>query len=349
MKPRRVTSKQVAERAGVSQTTVSFVLNDAPNSNISEETRQRVFEAARELNYVPDMAARTLARGRSNSVALVLIKPHEHVFVDPYIPNVMSGLNRITKSHGLRILVHQVENVHLPNQLGTISDLLRSGEAAGAIITGWTPEVVEQVRPLLDEGYPLVVTDLPDEYAEGIPCVAIDHMAGVRVIANHLISLGHQRIGCITYGPLSDIQVQKRLQVYREVLREAHLPVDGELQRLGAFDPDSGYEAALSLLDISQPPTAIFCMNDLMALGAIAAIHERGLRIPEDIAVVGYDDMRFAPYTVPALTTMHAPETELGERAGELLIELMNKRSRKHKQQVLKPELIIRNSCGAVT
>ncbi len=348
MKLRRVTSKQVAERAGVSQTTVSFVLNDAPNSNISEETRQRVFDAARELNYVPDMAARNLARGRSSTIALILIKPHEKVFADPYIPNVISGLNHVAKANNLRILVHQVETLTGTSQLDAVSDLLRSGEAAGAIISGWMPEVSEVAQPLLDDGYPLVLLDMPDAPIEDIPCVSIDHLSGVRLLAQYLIELGHRRIGCITYGPMSDLQVQKRLTVFRETLLDADVPIIPEFLRLGAYDPDSGYAAALSLLDMDEPPTAIYCMNDLMALGAIAAIHERGLRIPDDISVVGYDDMRFAPYTVPALTTMRAPESELGERAGELLISLMNKKTRKVKQQVLRSQLIIRNSCAVV-
>ncbi len=346
MKPRRITSKQVAARAGVSQTTVSFVLNQVRNSNISEETRQRVFEAARELNYVPDVAAQALARGRSNNLAMILVNPHRQVFADPYIPNIITGFNQVAKAQGFRILLERIDQADEPSHVALIAQLLRGGEVAGAVISGCTPALEDEVQRLAQEGYPLVFLDVP-ALADSIPFVTIDHVAGVQAVIQHLINLGHQRIGCITYAPMADSHVTKRLAAYRETLERSGILYDEELVRLGAYDPESGRLAARSLMEQPHPPTAIFGMNDLMALGALAAIHERGWRIPQDIAVVGYDDMRFSPFTHPPLTTVHAPEIELGEHAGMLLFNLLSRKPRKLSSHLMMPQLVIRSSCGA--
>lgn len=327
----------------MSQTTVSFVLNNTAGMNISEETRQRVLQACQELNYFPDMSARALARGHSNNLALVLIRPHERVFADPYLPNVITGINRVTQRYGYRILVEQM---HQPDQ-DIISALLRGGEAAGALISGWFDGLEPTVSALASKGYPIVLMGQPDSQNTNLHYVEIDHLSGVRALIRHLIARGHRRIACITYAPISDIQVGKRLNVYHQTLREAGLPVDERLLRFGAFDPESGCEAALSLLDEPEPPSAIYGMNDLMALGAMSAIRDRGLDIPADIAVVGYDDMRFSRFTFPPLTTVRAPEIEVGECAGEMMISLIQQ-ERYRGPINLSPELVVRMSCGGL-
>jgi LacI family transcriptional regulator len=340
---RKVTSKQVAERAGVSQTTVSFVLNNTAGMSISEETRQRVLQACRELNYVPHVAARALARGHSTNIALVLIRPHAQVFSDPYIPNIITGLNQVTQQHGYRILVEQLAEPDIE----AISSLMRGGEAAGTLISGWYDELVPTVSQLVNKGYPVVFMGQPDALENDLPYVAIDHLSAVRTLIQHLIDLGHRRIACITYAPLADLQVSERLHIYRATLAGVGLPVEDDLLRIGAFDPESGYAAAQSLLDLPTPPDAIYGMNDLMALGAMSAIQERGLRIPDDVAVVGYDDMRFSRFTFPPLTTVKAPEIELGQHAGEMLLRMVQKKKRHPEPISLLPELIVRASCGA--
>jgi LacI family transcriptional regulator len=351
MKPRRITSKDVAERAGVSQTTVSFVLNGRERSGISEQTRQRVQDAARELNYVPHIAARQLARGDSRNIALVLVKPHQQVFTDPYVPNILTGLNRVAQKYGYHILVEQINS---PSQRRTLSNLLRGGQVEGALVSGWNAEEQELID-LFNEGYPIVRTDqsYPDE--RGLPYVAIDHHSGVKAAAEHLIKLGHQRIACIAYAPytppdgvprMEHAEVNRRVISFRQTLEAAGLFLDSRMMRAAVFDPETGYAAAQSLLDEAEPPTAIFGMNDLMALGAIAAIHGRGLRVPQDIAVMGYDDMRFASFMTPALTTVRTPEIELGAASGELLVALLQKDT-PPASSLLMTQLIVRDSCGA--
>ena len=345
MKQRRVTSQQVADRAGVSRTTVSFVLNEVDNVNIPEDTRQRVLDAARELQYVPATAARALVKGQTQTIALVLFRAHEQVFTDPYIPNIISGFDLVAQKHGYRLLVQQFSDFE---SASIVDRLLRSGEAAGVILTGWVWGHDELLVPLIEAGYPLFSLDDLIGMSTNVPFLTIDHLSGVRSAARHLISLGHRRIGCVTYGPPSDTHVTRRLQALQEEMRNAGLTVDERLWREGAFEPETGYRATISLLNEPDPPTAIFGMNDLMALGALAAIHKSGLRVPHDVAVMGYDDMRFSGFTTPALSTVHAPEMDLGRRAAELMIaQVEGKRWTIPKS--LSTHLVIRESCGALS
>jgi DNA-binding LacI/PurR family transcriptional regulator len=343
MKNSAVTAQEVAKRAGVSQTTVSFVLNNVEGAAISAETQERVRKAARELGYVPHVAARTLAKGRSNNIGLVLIQPHFQVFTDPYIPNILTGVCEITQAHGFRILV---EHVKATEYVPHIADMLKGGEVAGLIVNN-IYGVEDVLSRLTEDHYPVVCLDAattPDIYS-----VCIDHFSGVRRIVQHLIDLGRRRIACITYGPLEISEhTVRRLRVYREMLEAAGIPYDEQLVRYGAFDPETGYRAAQSLLELDNLPTAIFGMNDMMAFGAMTAVREAGLRVPDDIAVAGYDDIRTARYASPPLTTMRAPEVELGRESARMVIDLMNGIVPTEKHISLQSELIIRNSCGAL-
>ncbi len=343
MPKRRVTSKDVAKAAGVSQTTVSFVLNSVKDANISETTQQRVWQAAHQLGYVPDVSARSLAQGKSNNIGLVLIKPHSQVFADPYVPNVMTGFSEIIKAQDFRIVVEIIDN---PKNLTPIKRMLRGGEVAGVVISGvlGLERVSKDFLPLLQEGFPIVIIDpVADPNAH---FVSIDQVTGVQLMAAHVASLGHRWIACIGYAPATDLYVQGRLQAFREGLQAVGITLDERLIRYGNYDPVTGYQAARSLLQEDPLPTIIWGMNDMMALGAMAAVNEAGLRVPEDIAVVGYDNMRFAEFSCPALTTVSAPEVELGQEAAALLLALIND-TPTNDRFFLQPQLIIRESCGA--
>lgn len=338
-KSRRVTSKQVAQLAGVSQTTVSFVLNNVDGANISEETRQRVLQAAKKLNYIPDRAAQSLALGRSNNLGLVLLQPHYQVFRDPFIPNIITGMSGVVRTHGFRLLAEHIDDL---NNVGIITDMLKGGEVAG-IVANTFFGIEHIIPPLIHEGYPIVLLDSPsnDYFA-----TMIDHLNGVKQAAAHIVSLGHRVVGCITFGPVN-FHVQKRLNAFIETLSDTGIDLPKDYIRVGNYDPESGYEAMQALLQLSPRPTVVFGMNDMMAIGAMRAIHEAGLKIPDDIAVVGYDDMRFAPFTNPTLTTVRAPEVENGQRAAEMLIALINGVPPQEKCIRLATQLVIRQSCGA--
>jgi DNA-binding LacI/PurR family transcriptional regulator len=339
----RVTSRQVAERAGVSQTTVSFVLNAVESANISAETRQRVVEAAHQLGYVPDAAARSLARGRSGNIGLILIKPHKQIFIDFYVSNIITGLTHVIQQHDLRLLVQVVDENSHPD---TYTNLAKGKEVAGLFVILYSPSRADfqALQALAADGFPLVIFGYP---VNGFYSVIADHFGGVRQAINHLVGLGHQRIACITYAPIDiNPHAGKRLRIYRDTLEAAGLTYDDSLVRYGDFDADSGYHAMVSLLDNGSSPTAVFAMNDVIAIGAMQAIQERGLRVPDDIALVGFDDIQLARFTTPPLTTIHAPDIEQGQCAAEMLVNLIAGNAVSEPHQWLPTELIARGSCG---
>ncbi len=344
MKLRRITSKQVAERAGVSQTTVSFVLNNVVDANISAETKERVLNAARELNYTPHEAARTLARGRSDTIALVLQQPHRQVFIDEYLPRVLTGITEVTQRAGFRILVEQVG---ADNGSTVFRRLLQSREAAGAIINFGSPprHDIDYIIDCTANGMPIVALDHIDP---AVYSVTVDKVSGVRIIVQHLIDLGYRRIACITYDD-QQTHVHERLEMFHSTMIANQLQVDPALIRWGKFDPETGYAAMQSILSQAAPlPDAVYAMNDVMAFGAIRAIRERGLRVPEDIAVVGFDDVRLAGFCNPPLTTMNEPDEEHGRKAAEMLIALLTGNIIDERHVTLHTRLIVRDSCGAL-
>jgi LacI family transcriptional regulator len=339
----RVTSKQVAQRAGVSQSTVSFVLNKVGSANISEETSQRVWAAARDLGYVPNVAARALARGKNNLVALILDHPHTQIFLDEYIPKVITGLSQVMQQNGYRIMVEMLDD---SNFAKTYVNLIEGGEVAGIVLNynDCTRLSLDVLAEYSTKGFPIVTLD---QSHSALHCVTVNKYDGVRQIVQHLIDLGHKRIACIAYGPVvPEAHIHRRLQVYQATLEAAGLVYDETLLREGDYDPETGYSAMISLLDGPVQPTAVYAMNDLMAFGALKAIQERGLRVPEDIAVVGFDDARLAAFSQPPLTTVFEPDVEHGRLAGETLLKLINGQPVPEMTIQLATTLVIRDSCG---
>lgn len=334
-----VTQKQIAKEAGVSQTVVSLALSGSYDITLSEDTRQRVLEVADALGYVPQAAAKSLVKGRSNNIGLVLVRPHYQVFRDPYIPNVITGLSSVVRSHNCRLVVEHIDDI---KEVKTISNMLKGGEVAGIVLSSFDmgDSIIE---PLVQEGYPIVMLDTsPENYH----VTTIDHVSGVESAAKHFIDLGHRDVGCIAFGPVNT-HLNKRLQAFIDTFAKHDIEIDPDAIRFGHYDPESGYQAMQSLLADKPHLTAIFGMNDMMAIGAMRAIIDAGLRVPEDIALIGYDDMRFAEFTNPALTTVSAPEVELGQAAGEMLIQLIRGKPVPQKQISMRTKLIIRASCGA--
>ena len=332
----------MARRAGVSQTTVSFVMNDVRTEQISSATRQRVQQAASDLGYVPRAAARSLVRGRSNTLGLALVYPHEYIFINPYAPNLLTGISEVARLHNSRIMV---EIIHEPAEIELVNTMLRSGEVAGMLQYGATrDEVHDCLNTLTEAGFPIV--SLEEIKTDDIYSVTIDHMAGTRLVLEHLIGLGHRDIACITYA--EDLtHSQERLSVFRQTLSAAGIPLRENLIRHGHYEPATAVVAMRSLLQERPRPTAVFGMNDMMAIGAMSVIRQAGLRIPQDIAVAGYDDVRLSPFTEPPLTTARAPEVELGRRGAEMLFDLINDRTPPAMQVKLQSRLIVRESCGA--
>ncbi len=334
--PKRPTSADVAIAAGVSRTTVSFVLNDRADVKIPAATRERVFAAADRLGYHPHASARRLAGGRSHIVALVLRQSPEQIAGDAVLAETLRGFVAAARTEGFRVMV---EPLAPDGPYATYTALLRAQHADGLVISGPRvddPSLLELVR----DGFPIILQgSLPDV---SVPSVDVDNVAGARGAVEHLIALGHRRIACITNAPLVYTAAQERLAGYRAALSGAGLPIDETLIREAAFDAPSGH-AAMARLLAATTFDAAFVASDVVALGAIGALRANGLRVPDDVSIVGFDDIPLAGYFDPPLTTVRLPAFELGQAAGRALLERIADRA-VPARTLLQTELIVRAS-----
>jgi len=336
----RPTQKQIAEEAGVSRTTVSFVLNDVPGVNISPETRQRVLEAAARLNYYPDAAARRLASGQTRTIALVLHQGPTQTYGDAFLPQMLQGVSRAAKQQAYHVLFYPID---LANGPASYDELVRGRHADGLILSGPRSDDTKLLE-LFEEGYPIVLQgQLPET---GIPFVDVENEKGAGLAVEHLINLGHRRIGLITNAPLSYTAAAQRLEGYRQALERHDIPFEEALMGCGEFDEESGEHAANDLLDRYADLTALFVASDAVAYGVLRAARRRSLTVPDDLAVVGFDDIPTSRYVFPSLTTVRLPAFGLGWAAADLLIRLINRVDVEETQIILETELVIRRSCG---
>jgi LacI family transcriptional regulator len=337
---RQARSRDVAKLAGVSRTTVSFVLNDVPGVKISEETRQRVLAAARKLNYYPTAAARSLASGKTHRVGLILGEGQERLAADAFLPSFLQGVTASVHQRGYLLMLQLAEDV--PSHEAYVR-LIREQQVDGLILSG--PRSDDPLlSQLAEERFPLILHGQITEH--DLPHVDVDNRAGGYRATMHLIELGHRRIGFISNAPLSYSGAQDRFTGYRLALSEHDIPLEEDLIRIGAFLPETGLTAMEELLQLPERPTAIFAASDVVALGAMSAIHHAGLEIPDDVAVVGFDDIFLAAQAYPSLTTVRVPAYGLGWTAAEVLITMIEG-DEEVSSVTLETELMIRESCGA--
>lgn len=334
---RRATSSDVAKKAQVSRTTVSFVLNNVPGVSISETTRQRVLDAAKALNYSPNAAGRQLVSGKSKTIGLILSQSPEQVFADAFLPQVILGVEQATIQQGFHVLLKLVS----PDDPSGYTHLIRENHVDGILLSGPRQSDQEIIR-LHREGVPVMLMgQLPDS---NIPFVDINASAGAEIAINHLIESSHRRIAMITNAPLSYTSAQQRRCGYMNALKKIDVMIDPLLIKEGNYTPASGFQAMTELLQQSPRPTAVFVASDVVAMGALLAIKAAGLRVPEDIAVVGFDDIPLAEYFDPPLTTIRLPAYGLGWAAGERLIRLIRGEGLDQNEIMVESELIIRSS-----
>lgn len=337
----RPTSSDVARLAGVSRTTVSLVLNDVPDVKISPETRQRVLDAARQLNYYPDVSARRLVSGKTHTIALVWHRGPDATYRDAFLPGLLQGITRAARYYDYHLLFRPIE---LDDPDDAYVELARGHHTDGLVLSGPRSDD-PHLLDLYQDGFPLVLHgQLP---GTDIPSVDVDNVRGAIQAVRHLLALGHRRIGLITNAPLAYTSSRQRLDGYRQALEDAGLTYDPDLVRFGNFDEESGRKAMASLLDLPSPPTAVFIASDMVAIGALRAIWDRRLRVPQDVAVVGFDDIAAARFISPPLTTIRVPAFGLGWAAGELLVRIIEQDPPEQTQVLLETELIVRQSCGA--
>jgi DNA-binding LacI/PurR family transcriptional regulator len=334
IEPRRATSADVAARAGVSRTTVSFVLNDRPGANISSATRERVFAAATELGYHAHASARTLAGGKSHTLGLVLRQSAEQVAADQLLAETLRGLVTAARAATYRVLVEPL----MPGD-GVFIDLLRSRRADGLVISG--PRVDDPgLSDLTSDGFPIVLQG--SLAGVDIPSVDVDNMTAARGAVEYLLGRGHRRIACITNAPLEYTAARERLDGYRAAIEANGIGYNESLVVQAAFDAASGSRAMTELLARTSFD-AVFVASDVVALGAIAALRRAGLRVPTDVSIVGFDDIALAAFFDPPLTTVHVPAYDLGLAAGRALLDRIGGRP-VPSRTLLPTELVVRSS-----
>jgi len=335
---RKPSSLDIAREANVSQSTVSRVLNNSPR--ISEATRRRVKEAMTRLGYSPNAAARTLTTGRSNLIGLVVSN-----ITNPFYPEVIEAIVATAAHEDYNVVLcnaqenWELQSAHL--------ELLIEHQVDGAILTSSLLDSELRLAKMALDRIPLVMVN---RTVNGLPvdAVHLDNAEAGRIVARHLAKLGHRRLGFVGGRPDTSTDSQ-RLAGFRQALTELGIELPPEHVVHGAFTYDSGHASARQLIALADRPSALFCANDVIALGVMDAVYDAGLRIPQDVAVVGVDDVAAASLRHLALTTVRQPAAEMGYRAVKLLLErLRDGRQGEPLEIVLRPKLIVRRTCGAL-
>lgn len=341
------TSSEVARRAGVSRTTVSFVLNNVLDQGISDATRERVLATAREMGYEPNAAARTLARGTAGTVGLVVPKA-SHLYVDSFLGQLVATINEACHRHGLKLLIESTEDEG--REPGGFVNLVSSRRIDGLIVVNLRTADQEHLKRLRDAGVPLVVlgSGVPD--FQGYCTTGHDTGKSAQTAVNHLLGLGHRRIAYVSFAQPEYHSVHQREQGWRDALSAQGIDADPSWVEYADISAHSGYLATQRLLARgARRFTALFAGNDMIAFGVIKALNEAGLRIPEDIALMGYDDIPLAAFATPALSTVRSDPIGHGQDAMELLLAQLQHRAESvplHTER--ESELVIRVSCGAL-
>jgi LacI family transcriptional regulator len=329
--------EDIAELAGVSRSTVSRVVNQHPNVRAS--VRQRVLEVIQNAGYHPNAAARTLASQRSWMMGMVLPRSVSSFFADPYFPRLTQGIAQACNQYNYTLSLfligtHEDEEKVYPR-------ISRNGLLDGVLVQSgqFGDQLIDR---LVSSNIPLVIAGRPFQ-ASDASYIDVDNVNAAYSAVSHLIRLGYHRIGTITGLVNSTVSIDRK-EGYLRALTERGRDVDSKLIAEGDFTEAGGFYAMQRLLQAK--PDAIFAASDLMALGAMRAVREAGLSIPEDIAFVGFDDLPLAILPEPQLTTVRQPIYQLGFKAVEILIDLIENGIKPPRRMIMDTELVIRDSCG---
>lgn len=322
----------VAKMANVSTATVSRVLSNS--GNVKKETAEKVLEAIKKLNYQPNLLARQLRRLETKTVLVVVPD-----ITNTFFSKILRGIEQVAIENDYEVLLGDTGN-SLEREKGYL-DILRQKKADGMILL--TARLESHLLEEISREFPVV---LACEYLEGsdIPTVSIDNISSARKATEYLISLGHKRIGFLS-GPMDVILSRDRLKGFKQGMMQHDIAIEPNLIQEGDFSFESGFNLMTKLLALTEPPTAVFASSDEMAIGAIKAIKAKGLKVPDDISIVGFDDIKFASIFEPALTTVSQPMFEIGQKAMELLIKLIQKDKLEKSQYILEDQLVIRETC----
>jgi len=329
---------EVARVAGVSQATVSRVINGNPRVN--SDAKRQVERAIERLGFVPNVAARTLVTRRSDSIGVVITEPATRVFGDPFFAQVLRGVSSALTARRQKLVLFLPQD---PAEERDLEPYLMAGHVDGVIMYSLHGDDPLPAQ-LHGRGVPVVVGGLPPVGAV-VSYVDNDNRGGALQATSHLIGLGRRRVGTVT-GPLDMPAAKDRLAGYREALRAAGLQPDPVLEAEGAFTQESGVDAMRRLLASAPDIDAVFVASDLMAAGALQVLQEAGRRVPADVALIGFDDAPIAVTTRPTLSSVRQSLEAMGRELVNLLLDSVEQRDRVIRQVVLATELIVRESSG---
>jgi LacI family transcriptional regulator len=331
----KVTIREIADLAGVSIATVSRVVNG--RGDVAPETRELVMRVVQEHGYMTNRSARALSGGRTGHIGLTI-----PLMRGDYFAAILEGALEAVYEEDMQLILYTTLHEH--DREVSVLERLSDGATDGAIIL-LPLESSGELVALQESGFPFVVVDPRIPLDDGIPAVSAAHRAGALAATEHLLSLGHRRIGHIS-GPAGWAATTERIEGYHSALAVAGALPTSELIVEGNFEAPTGVAAANVLLDLPDPPTAIFSANDNMAAGVLQVAHERGLTVPGDLSVVGFDDADLASILSPGLTTVRQPLAELG-RTGVSLLKRMLERQRVEALRVeLATKLVVRETTG---
>ncbi|MDJ0782110.1 MAG: LacI family DNA-binding transcriptional regulator [Desulfosarcinaceae bacterium] len=328
------TMKDVALRAGVSTTTVSHIINDT--RYVSEDLRRKVMDAIAALNYQPHGPARSLRTKRTRTIGMII--PDNS---NPFFAEVARSVEDAAFDNQYNVILCNSDGSPV-KELNYLHLLIEKGVDGLAFISaGKDPRSIDL---LSQQSIPWVVADreIPKVKADE---VLVDNLDGGLQATHYLLSLGHRRIGCIA-GPRQLTPSFERLTGYQRALAAAGIAVDPEMIRHGDFRSSSGYDACQALMRHREPPSAIFACNDLMAIGALKAAHDSGLGIPQQLSIIGFDDIAWSAFTFPRLTTMAQPKQEMGRLLTAWLVERIKNDQLPQRRRMLAAKLMVRDSCA---
>ena len=331
----RATIREIASAAGVSIATVSRVLNERPG--VAAETRGAVLRVVRDHGFTANRSARALSGGRTGLIGVML-----PIVEAAYFTSILAGASEALYEQDMRMVL--CPTLHHHEREVTLLDRLMHGTTDGAVLM-LPEESNDELKVLRRKGYAFVIVDPRVALDEGIPAVSASNASGARDATEHLLSLGHRRIGVIQ-GPKTFLATSERLNGFHGAMAAAGVMPDPRLVLESTFDIEGGVKAASRLLDAAEQPTAIFAFNDNTAIGALRVARQRGIRVPEDLSIMGFDDSEHSAIVTPALTTVRQPLAEMGRMAVSLLVRILDGQRLEALHIELKTRLIVRASTG---
>lgn len=329
----------LAKKTGFSITTVSKALNNY--KDVSDKTRAKILQAAAEMDYLPNAHAQSLSTKKSWAIGVMFSEANEVGMKHPFFNGIIESFRHATEEQGYDLIF---ASRNLRNRDMSYLEHFKH-RAVDGIVVICSDRMDEQVQELMQSDIPIVVVDMD---SANCSVVYSDNIEGARLAVNYLYELGHRKIAHIAGDETIDAGAT-RIKGYELAMQELNLPIrPGYLVNAGFFSVEEGKQAMERLLELDDQPTAVFVAGDQMAIGVIEAIHEHGLHVPNDISVIGYDDIEMIQYITPKLTTIRQDTDEIGEAAAELLLEQMTAKERLIERRIIPVRLVERASCAPV-